>query len=280
MKYIYLLLIFGAIGTATLTGFSKCSGSNEATSAMTDDSVPAQDRHLRVMAYNIHHANPPSRPDSIDIPAIVCTIRAQNPDLVALQEIDVNTERSGPANQAEIIANSLGMNVFFGKSIDFGGGDYGVAILSKFPISEGTVHRLPTESSSNGENRILATVRVSLSDDRSVRFGSTHLDSQKEDTNRLLQIKEIRRIASEDDLPMIIAGDFNAPPDSEVINILDQDFERTCDTCEPTIPVDHPEKAIDFIAFKPEKLFKVVNHNVIDETYASDHLPIVAVLEH
>jgi endonuclease/exonuclease/phosphatase family metal-dependent hydrolase len=70
--------------------------------------VDAQNRKsLRIMAYNIHHANPPSRSDSIDIPAIVRTIRAQDPDLVALQEIDGNTERSGEGNQAEIIADSL-----------------------------------------------------------------------------------------------------------------------------------------------------------------------------
>ncbi len=280
MKYIYLILYFGTISTASLTGFSKCSGSDGAIIGMTNDSMPEQVKMIRVMAYNIHHANPPSEPDSIDIPAIVRTLNAQNPDLVALQEIDANTERSGPGNQAQIIADSLGMNVFFGKSIDFEGGDYGVAILSKFPISEGTVHRLPTESGTHGENRVLATVKVALSDNNFIRFGSTHLDSQKEDTNRLLQIKEIRRIALEDDLPMIIAGDFNAPPTSEVIKILDQGFKRTCDICEPTIPVDHPEKAIDFIAFKPEKSFKVISHKVIDETFASDHLPIVAVLEH
>ena len=280
MKYLYLIFIFGAVGTATLTGFSKCSGSNEMASAVPNDTVPEQKRLLRVMAYNIHHANPPSQQDSIDIPAIVRTIRAQNPDLVALQEIDANTERSGPGNQAEIIADSLGMQVFFGKSINHEGGDYGVAILSKFLISEGTVHRLPTDSGTNGEKRVLATVKIALSNNKFIRFGSTHLDSQKEDTNRILQIKEIRKIASKEDLPMIIAGDFNASPDSEVITILDQVFKRTCTDCEPTIPVDHPEKAIDFIIFKPEKAFKVNSHKVIDETYASDHLPILAIFEY
>lgn len=280
MKYLYLILFFGTIGIASFSGFSKCSGFDEATNVVSNDRLDGKERPLRIMAYNIHHANPPSRPDSIDIPAIVRTLKAQDPDMVALQEIDANTERSGRGNQAEIIADSLGMNVFFGKSIDFEGGDYGVAILSKFPISEGTVHRLPTASGTNGEKRVLATVKIALPDNRFIRFGSTHLDSQKADTNRLLQIKEIQRIASEDDLPMIIAGDFNAPPSSEVITILDQGFKRTCDTCQPTIPVDHPEKAIDFIAFRPEKSFKIVDHKVITETYASDHLPIVAILEH
>lgn len=278
MKYIYLFLIFGTIGTATLSGFSKGSGSNEATSAMLNDSLHGQERLLRVMTYNIHHANPPSLLDSIDIPAIVRTIKAQNPDLVALQEIDANTERSGPGNQAEIIADSLDMNIFFGKSIDYEGGEYGVAILSKFPISDEMVHKLPTDSISGGEKRVLATVKIALPDNKFIRFGSTHLDSQGEDASRILQIKEIRRIASEDNLPIIIAGDFNAPPDSEVINILDESFTRTCNKCNPTIPATHPKKAIDFIVFRPKESFTIGNHEVINEPHASDHLPIVAIL--
>lgn len=278
MKYVHLILLFGAIGASILTGFSKCSGSDEATSAMTNDSLLGKERLLRVMAYNIHHANPPSLLDSIDISAIVRTIKAQNPDLVALQEIDANTERSGPGNQAEIIADSLGMNVFFGKSIDYEGGDYGVAILSKYPISDEMVHKLPSDSSTGGEKRVLATVKVTLPGDNFIRFGSTHLDSQGEDTNRILQMKEIRRIASEDNLPMVIAGDFNAPPGSEVIDILDESFTRTCSNCKPTIPATHPKKAIDFIAFRPKKSFTVGSHEVINEAYASDHLPIVAIL--
>ncbi len=276
--YLYLILAFGTIGMASLSGLSKDSTLNKV--GVIDDNAALQDLSLRVMAYNIHHANPPSRPDSIDIPAIVRTIKAQNPDLVALQEIDSDTQRSGPGNQAELIAESLGMKVFFGKSINYGGGDYGVAILSKFPISEGTVHRLPTKTGTDGEKRVLATVKVALPDNRYIRFGSTHLDSQKEDTNRILQIKEILQITSEEEIPMIIAGDFNSYPKSEVINILDQRFKRTCDPCEPTIPVNHPEKAIDFIACRPENSFQVISHTVIDETYASDHLPIVAVLKH
>lgn len=234
---------------------------------------------LRIMAYNIHHANPPSEPKTIDLQAIIRTIKEQDPDVLALQEVDANTTRSGAGNQAEIIAKELGMEVYFGKSIHYDGGDYGVAVLSKYPISEPRVHALPTAPGTNGEPRVLATVKISLPDDRSFRFGSTHLDSQREDTNRLLQIHEIVNIASKEPLPMIVAGDFNATPKTEVINLLDQVFTRTCDDCEPTIPVMKPEKTIDFIAFKPKASFSIEHHNVINETYASDHLPVIAILK-
>lgn len=237
------------------------------------------DTQIRVMAYNIHHANPPSKPDLIDIDAIAKAIKEQNPDLVALQEVDVNTQRSGKFNQAEEIAKRLGMSFFFAKAIDHGGGDYGVAILSKYPMSETTIHRLPTEASTKGEPRVLATARISLPNGRIIRFGSTHLDAQRPAVNREMQIKEINRIAATEKLPFIIAGDFNATPGSTVINLLDQSFTRTCQQCEFTIPVINPNKTIDFVAFAPNTKFRAVSTLVVPERYASDHLPVLAVVE-
>jgi endonuclease/exonuclease/phosphatase family metal-dependent hydrolase len=234
---------------------------------------------IRVMAYNIHHANPPSKPGLIDIDAIAKAIKDQNPDLVALQEVDANTIRSGKFNQAEEIAKRLGMSFFFAKAIDHEGGDYGVAILSKYPMSETKISRLPTEASTKGEPRVLATAKISLPGRKVIRFGSTHLDAQKAAINRELQIKEINRITAGEKLPFIIAGDFNAAPGSTVIQLLDQSFTRTCQQCEFTIPVIKPNKTIDFIAFTPKSKFSVQSTTVIPERYASDHLPVLGVLQ-
>lgn len=233
---------------------------------------------LRVMSYNIHHCNPPSAAGKIDVEAVVKTIREAAPDLVALQEVDVNTQRSGNIDQARVIAETLEMNYYFGKAIDYDGGEYGVAILSKYPISEEVTYALPTQEGSGGEPRVLATVRVRLPKRKFIRFASTHLDAQSEDANRLLQVKRIAVTALQEDYPMIIAGDFNAEPGSEVINVLDTFLQRSCDDCAPTIPVNTPQRAIDFIAFRPGRYFEVVSHVVIKETYASDHLPVLSVL--
>src|SRR5512145_1706973 len=46
---------------------------------------------IRVLTYNIHHCNPPSSPGVIDPEAIATVIRQQQPDLVALQEVDIRT---------------------------------------------------------------------------------------------------------------------------------------------------------------------------------------------
>ncbi|MBE7178668.1 MAG: endonuclease/exonuclease/phosphatase family protein [Mucilaginibacter polytrichastri] len=233
------------------------------------------------MSYNVHHCNPPSKEKEglIDVDAVAKAIKAQEPDLVALQEIDVKTKRSGLINEAHLLARKTRMNFYFAKSIDHDGGDYGIAILSKFPLSEQTTHRLPTELSTNGEPRVLATAKVKVSKNRYIRFGSLHLDAQKAPLNREMQISEIRSVIEKDSLPTIIAGDFNAHPDSKVIAELDQFMTRTCKDCAPTIPVINPKNAIDFIAFKPDSDLSVISHEVVPERYASDHLPVVSVLK-
>lgn len=235
-------------------------------------------KELKVMSYNIHIGNPPSKPKLIDLNSIIKAIKAESPDLIALQEVDVNTGRSGKINQAEIIARALGMNFFFAKAINHDGGDYGVCILSKFPISETKINRLTTINETKGEPRVLATAKIHLNNGTFIRFGSTHLDAQKESINRAVQIKEINQIAKEESLPLIIAGDLNAEEASNEIKQFDEVFTRTCQNCEPTFPVVNPKKTIDFIAFKKGNSFKTLKHYVVQEHYASDHLPIVAFI--
>lgn len=240
----------------------------------------SEGKEFKIMSYNIHIGNPPSKPKLIDLNSIIKAIKAENPDLIALQEVDVNTGRSGKINQAEIIARELGMNFFFAKAIDHDGGDYGVCILSKFPISETKIHRLTTINETKGEPRVLATAKVHLDNGTFIRFGSTHLDALRESTNRAVQIKEINRIAKDENLPFIIAGDLNAEEASNEIKQFDEVFTRTCSGCDPTFPVVSPKKTIDFIAFKTGNTFNTLKHSVIQEHYASDHLPVVAIIKY
>jgi endonuclease/exonuclease/phosphatase family metal-dependent hydrolase len=75
-----------------LPNISACRNSKIAASATGDPSGV-----IRVMSYNIHHANPPSKAkdSTIDMQAIADVIIKANPDLVALQEVDNRTTRSG-----------------------------------------------------------------------------------------------------------------------------------------------------------------------------------------
>ena len=236
---------------------------------------------LRIMSYNIHHANPPSKSKegTIDIDAIAKVIGQQSPDIVALQEVDVNTKRSGNMNQAVVLAQKLKMNFYFAKAIDHDGGDYGVAILSRFPITDPATYKLPKNMEPKAEQRVLAIGTLEVKKGVYIRFASTHLDAQKNDDNRILQVREINKLVSNEKLPIVIAGDLNAIPGSQTVNIFDSVFTRTCKDCGFTIPVINPNKTIDHIAFKTGNNFSVTSNKVIPETYASDHLPIISVLE-
>src|SRR5690349_10474736 len=92
---------------------------------------------IKILTYNIHHANPPSKPGMIDIAAVARVINNAKPDLVALQEIDVHTKRSGVTlHEADALAKETGLTAYFAKAIDYDGGEYGIAILSRFPIQK------------------------------------------------------------------------------------------------------------------------------------------------
>ena len=235
---------------------------------------------LKVMTYNTHHCSPPGKSAVIDVDAIASVIKKENPDIVAVQEIDVNTKRDGHLNEATEIASKAGYkSYYFAKTIDFEGGEYGILILSKYPLSNTVTYKLPTNEAIGGEHRVLATATVQLPNKEIIQFGCTHLDAYHVE-NRLLQIKEISRITAGVKVPFIIAGDFNAEEGSDVINILDQNFTRTCTHCAPTIHEDGAgDVAIDFIAYKPSGNFIVQSHYVLQDIHASDHYPVVSVMK-
>lgn len=238
----------------------------------------AANDNITVLSYNIHHANPPSKPNVIDLAAIAKVINEQQPQLVALQELDVNTKRSGATlNEAGELGKLTGMHHYFGKTIPYDGGEYGIGILSKYPLTDIKHRMLPTRG---GEPRGLVTAVVTLPNRKQLVFACTHLDAQRNDSSRILQIDAINELLAAETLPVVIAGDFNATPGSEVINRLDSHFTRSCLTnCGFTIPEKNPTKTIDFIAYKPATAFEVTDHRVIDEPYASDHLPVKAILK-
>lgn len=250
--------------------------SNDATKAQaTNSSIDT----LRILTYNVHHCNPPGK-NIIDLPAIVNAVKESNASIVALQEIDVNTSRSGKElDQAAAIAKECGMYFCFGKAIDFAGGAYGVAILSKYPISEVETMLLSKNADPKTEQRVLLTARLAIGKNKFIRFASTHLDVVNE-TNREQQVNEIIKKLNNDSLPFIIGGDFNATPNSNAINLLDKTFQRSCRECAPTVPHDIPTETIDFIAFDKRyaRSIKIEKHFVINETYASDHRPVYAEL--
>jgi endonuclease/exonuclease/phosphatase family metal-dependent hydrolase len=233
---------------------------------------------LRIITYNIHHANPPLRPGTIDVNAVVSSLKKYGDDIIALQEVDVNTKRSGNVDEAKEIATELDMQFFFAKAINYDGGEYGVALLSRFELRDTQVLYLPMDTAKNGEQRVLATAIIRLPSRRSVMIACTHLDHRKDPKSRELQMTTIKAVAAKTKLAFVIAGDFNTEPGSTVLQSFDEAFQRSCEDCPLTFPADLPNKTIDFVGFKKSIKIKAISHAVLPETYASDHLPVRAVV--
>lgn len=260
----------------------SCSkGKGDAKAEQPGPPVQVKGTKVKVMTYNIHIGNPPSKPaGTVELAAVAAVIKAQDPDLVALQEVDVNTSRSGTTlDEAKELARLTGMNYFFAKAIDYDGGQFGDAVLSRFPILESKRYELPVTVKLGGETRSVALITVEKEGQRFL-FASTHLDHLSAEDNRVLQANELVKIVKTFSLPLIIAGDLNATPTSNPLTILRQELSWGCkSSCPLTFSAQKPASTIDYVMMRPAAQFNVLSYVAVNENYASDHLPLVTEIQ-
>jgi endonuclease/exonuclease/phosphatase family metal-dependent hydrolase len=228
-------------------------------------------QRLRVLTYNIRHGE--GVDNRIDLERIARVIRHAEPDLVALQEVDNKCQRSGGIDQTGELARLTKMYGAFGKQIPYEGGEYGQAILSRFPLLNVEVHWLPGEP--ERERRIAFAAIVDLGT-RKLLFASTHLHHsnlvfREQQTNALGDLFE----AAEQ--PVILVGDFNAEPGSRVLKAMESRWvNATAESTERlTFPSQIPNRQIDYVFSQPRGKFVAGKTTVIGEAEASDHRPLL-----
>lgn len=238
-----------------------------------------QSRRMRVLSYNMHHGR--GSDGKIDLKRIANVIRSTSADLVALQEVDRNTRRSGGVDQPAELARLTEMEAVFERNIEYQGGDYGNAVLSRLPIERHQNHALP--SYYDGEQRGVLEVEVQLRErGPPLIFFATHLDHRRDDRERMASAKTIEELAGRHkNAALIVAGDLNATPDSRVIESFQRIWRSATSEADPTptFPAEMPKRQIDYVLYRPPDRWRVVEVRVIDEPVASDHRPILAVLE-
>lgn len=236
-------------------------------------------KRITVMTYNVKYCSGYNT-SVVDLNAIAEVIKSAKPDIVFFQELDRNTTRSGKVDQlAELSKKTRLPFTFYGKAIDYQGGESGVAIMSRYSLSNTKRTDLPRVDL--GPNvyvsyRILVQAEITVND-KKLTVVASHLELTQE--NRDVQIPVINEILSKSTYPVIFAGDFNATPDNKTItSLIGYGFKKTCTQGCLTITSMNPAREIDYIMYRPEKAFKVISH-IVPSTLASDHLPVVAVLE-
>lgn len=232
---------------------------------------------IRVLSYNIHHGE--GTDSKLDLERIARVIDESKADLVALQEVDVLAERTGKVDQATELGRLTKMHVAFGASMGFQGGEYGNAILSRWPIVSSKVHPLPRFG--DGEPRSVFVCEIDLPDrEEGLTFFATHFGFHKGTEERLASVAKIEEIAKATaPQPAILAGDLNDVPDSEPLKKLGEAWKLAGEKVFPTVPVEDPTKQIDFVLARPGDRWKTNSVTVLDEAVASDHRAILAELE-
>ena len=232
---------------------------------------------LRVLTYNIHHGE--GVDGRLDLARIARVISAAEPDIVALQEVDRLVQRTDSCDQPAELARLTKMHVAFGPNIDLQGGQYGNAVLSRFPIRSHRNHKLPRFD--DGEQRGVLEVELELPGGHPpLLFLATHLDHRRDDRERMAGAQAINGlVATDTGRPALLAGDLNAVPDSRVLAEFSREWQRSNGEILPTVPVGNPARQIDYVLFRPATPWTVTESRVLKEAVASDHRAVLAVLE-
>ena len=214
------------------------------------------------MSYNIR--NGLGMDNCRDLQRVADVINANAPNLVAVQEIDSMTARSGGRDVLGELAALTGLVPIYAPAIDYDGGKYGVGILCRTVPREVIRQPLP--------GREEARMAVAAVFDDFV-FACTHLSLTEAD--RLASLPLLKELAGRfPDKPFYLAGDFNAEPSEPFMSALSEVFTILSDTTQRTYPADVPDCTIDYIVTIRGKACGVKSLVLSAEEVASDHRPI------
>ncbi|MDQ6653942.1 MAG: endonuclease/exonuclease/phosphatase family protein [Acidobacteriota bacterium] len=239
--------------------------------------VSSSGKSLRGMTYNIHVGV--GMDQKLDLQRIAGVISNEHPDLVGVQEVDRGVKRTEGRDEIAELAKMTGMDYAFAHNLDYQGGQYGVAILSRFPIA--TTDRRKYENKREAERRGMIRIQVDIGG-RTVNFVTTHLDYQCED-GRIFETEQMLKFLDEVKGPLIVVGDFNDDPTGGAYKLMLSGFEDAWISSRAkdvglSYPADKPTKRIDYIFMRRSDRVKAKKAHVVN-TLASDHLPVVFDLE-
>jgi endonuclease/exonuclease/phosphatase family metal-dependent hydrolase len=232
---------------------------------------------VKVLSFNILHGA--TMKGDFDLDVLAKVVKDTDPDLVAMQEVDYQTNRAKKYDLMTELGWRTKMAPLFGRAMSYDGGEYGEGVLSKTTFLSSRNMALPY--SKGNEPRAAVEIVTVLDSGDTIAFVGTHLDHLKDDKDRNAQAKKINDVFSSNNYPTILAGDLNATPGSKAINILETVWQSSYDptNIEPTFPSDNPRKKIDYVMTFPKKRWKVLKTQVIQDTVATDHCVYLVTLE-
>lgn len=230
---------------------------------------------MTVMTYNIHSGR--DLHNRLDLQGIADVIAGASPAIVALNEVRRCTSDIGGEDQLLALAKRLDMHSAFAGAIPLLGGEYGVGLLSRYPIEAAATVRIPdipeAERDDWFEPRVVLDARINV-DGAPLRVLVTHVGLSAGEQRAA--IETLCALLQGEKGPILLMGDFNVTPDDPVLAPL-RAFVTDAHQAEPmhTFPADKREVKIDYIFTTadrtPSRVWTIA-------TEASDHLPLLAEL--
>jgi endonuclease/exonuclease/phosphatase family metal-dependent hydrolase len=239
------------------------------------DAVPAPPPPFRVLTWNLHHGE--GIDGKLDLARQAAFIKEVDADAVFLQEVDRKTKRTGGVDQAAELGRLTGMEVTFGKAMDYDGGEYGNAILTRSKPAASKVIPL----SGGKEPRAALEVQIKdthgLSADRTLTLVGTHFDHEVA-ASREAAAQQLAARFGKQAGTVIFGGDLNCQPDDPPLKAFAAPWivpkKQGAQTL--TCPCPNPRSEIDFLLVKPSAAaLNIPRCEVLDENVASDHRPVV-----
>lgn len=238
----------------------------------------ATDAPVIALVYNIHAGKDARGVHNLQ--RVADAVKSADADIVLLQEVDRFTTRSGGEDQIARLAALTGMHSAFGNTLDYQGGQYGIALLSRWPIVRDTLFQLPieppqTRAGGSYEPRGALYAAIDLGRD-TLHVFNTHLDASRDDQFRRQEagvLLELARPLLDRGASVIVGGDLNSTPESAVIALLTAD--RLTDTwplCGSgdgfSFPDSLPVRRIDYLLLSPRLSCSAAT---VLNAHASDH---------
>ena len=232
------------------------------------DAGPPLPRDVTVMTYNIQVGF--SRDNDWSLERTARTIEAQDPEIVILQEVSRGWVIASGVDEVRWLSERLDMPVVFGAASR--DGLWGNAILTRAPIKSESV---TIYASTQNLRRSVVVLQLETEAGDLWVFG-THLDNPDEaGAVRLEQVDQLIEVW-DGRSPAILAGDFNAPPESDVLAALTAaGFVDTGAAFPPETFTMEDRRRIDYILTAGPIATREVR---IPDVWTSDHKPVVAEL--
>lgn len=241
---------------------------------------------LKIGTFNIQHGRDHARylvdgEERIALLGVADVIRAHGIEVCGLNEVRNQSGGEGLCDQARVIADALGYHSYFARAIDIPKGEYGNAIVSKYPIDSVRTVAIPSPAPDQRrgpyhyESRVLLIAELMI-EGKVLTVLSCHFGLNDEEIS--LAIDTIRAALREVQGAVVLMGDFNLTPDTAHYARLAALLKDTAKNpaLPLTFPSEAPERKIDYL-FVSDAVG--VGEITVPETLQSDHRPYFAELE-